>query len=1020
VSHLRRHRRRFQPGLCQLEDRRLLTGSAVAVNWLGQDGYDYAGGPQPGVGNGVQDVDLQFTNLPANESIASIVVLGYGGGGWNYKAGPYGPSYSGDLVRSSGSTTADLFVEPYVFTAPKPFYITITYGDQTTATCSVIGQRVDPNLRMPGATVQATWLGQNGQDITNPSQGVGPDGYQDVDLSVSNLSSTETVAGMTLTDASGNGWASWANPGNLNAADYRPSATSSTVSDLYFSPTRDLYGTTYTLTVTYTDGKTDQTTVVAGHTNSTLIASDKPAPASVSWNTISASWLGQDGLNLLGPGDVDLAVSSIPAGLSVVTATLSDPASIDWSYVAPNSGATATDPLAGPLGFRLGANGTTANFTFQPDRDETGSTLTLTLVLNNGATVATRIAGGAVDLGLRRTGISSSSIVAYPGDNLNVLANTYGTVRLVAGTYEMTQPLTLSNPVTITADPGATILFAQPANTTWTAAIKILASHTTLNGFAVRFVGPIQWNPSPFYQPTVIGTRDNLDPWSSDPLVDETLTNLDLVSPPASTSWEQATELIHVLSAANGTISNDTLNGGVTEFYGGPWTITNNHFTGTPQNEFTLGAFAGHSTHDLTLTGNTVIPANSNGKTYRFVALTQSGYNDLIAGNDVVGVGPMNNDTEPNPNAPEIMLTEAYTVFYEGLTSSVSSDGLTVQTYAPQLGGARTGDVLAILSGPQAGQWREITSVLNPTTYVLDAPVTPGTFAVSVDNGFVNTLWLNNTVDARGSSIAGDLILAGNNFGTEVVGNHFLGGNVGFEISAYASEWPVTFGWTHAPALGIVIDSNTIQDTNSGATLGVADSPYIKADGGRVYYSGSFTSNAGIWTAAFVAARAAAGNNSPNVLLTIDDPTAIDPGEVQLTMSGNTVSGPTAVISAPTVVINDGTINGVAQQNVSVVLPVSPTSTSSAPSSSSGGSAPILSAPKPQGSISISLAPVSAPLTIATKLKTALTKLVAATPPRVKPALHLFILPAVILRPRTQWIGVMMAHERKKKRPRSA
>ncbi len=222
------------------------------------------------------------------------------------------------------------------------------------------------------------------------------------------------------------------------------------------------------------------------------------------------------------------------------------------------------------------------------------------MVLNNGQTLATTFNGGAVNLGLRGPTTSSTVALAYPGDNLNALANAYGTVRLTPGIYPMSQPLVLNNPVTITAEPGVTILFAQPANATpWTAAIKILASNTTLNGFAVRFAGPIQWNQNVSFGPAVIGTRDEFDAWSADPLVNETLTNLDLVAPPASSSWEQATELIRVVSAANGTISNNILNGGSTRFMGGPWTITDNHYTGTPENEYSLGVFAGQSAHDF-------------------------------------------------------------------------------------------------------------------------------------------------------------------------------------------------------------------------------------------------------------------------------------------------------------------------------------------------------------------------------------------------------------------------------------
>ena len=55
-------------------------------------------------------------------------------------------------------------------------------------------------------------------------------------------------------------------------------------------------------------------------------------------------------------------------------------------------------------------------------------------------------------------------------------------------------------------------MFAQgPAEPPWTAAIKIHGSHTTLQGFAVRFAGPIRWKDDVSYGPAVIGATDNLD-----------------------------------------------------------------------------------------------------------------------------------------------------------------------------------------------------------------------------------------------------------------------------------------------------------------------------------------------------------------------------------------------------------------------------------------------------------------------------------------------------------------------------
>jgi parallel beta-helix repeat protein len=47
-----------------------------------------------------------------------------------------------------------------------------------------------------------------------------------------------------------------------------------------------------------------------------------------------------------------------------------------------------------------------------------------------------------------------------------------------------------------------------------------------------------------------------------------------------------------------------------------------------------------------------------------------------------------------------------------------------------------------------------------------------------------------------------------------VLNNTLVGGARGFSISAYASETPSIFGWTHAPLLGATISGNTLVDNN--------------------------------------------------------------------------------------------------------------------------------------------------------------------------------------------------------------
>src|SRR6202035_3155383 len=146
------------------------------------------------------------------------------------------------------------------------------------------------------------------------------------------------------------------------------------------------------------------------------------------------------------------------------------------------------------------------------------------------------------------------------------------------------------------------------------------------------------------------------------------------------------------------------LKGGTTEFVGGPWQVVGNTYEGTLPGTFTAAAFAGHYTHDLVLSNNQAQPVGPSGKTYRFLVLTQSGIGDVVKNNNVVGIGPMDNDTEPNPNATEVVLTESYDVMYEGAPMTISPDGRIVQVSSVLSGSVQAGDVLSILAGPNAGQ----------------------------------------------------------------------------------------------------------------------------------------------------------------------------------------------------------------------------------------------------------------------------------------------------------------------------
>jgi hypothetical protein len=898
-----------------------LTVPPPTAIWIGQDGHDLVGPASTPGPDDVQDIHIALAGLPANLAITTAEVAGAGGGTWDYNL-PQSHNWAAALVQSPGSTTADLYIEPYQVETGRMFSITLTYSDQSTDSLSVMGGTADPNLRMPGKALAAQWVGQVGQDWTGPGPAVGPDGFQDVDLSLANLSTTTAIVSASLTASGGGRWAFGTNPGLFADAELIANPTDPSKADLYFSPIGNLQSQTLTVTVAYANGKTDTAQVIAGTTNPAL-RMPAPAPVAVSLNAFAVSWVGQDGQNLTGPGDVHLKLSGLPGGRTVTAAQLSDGTLNTWGFARPGATFNDGNVVALPLAFQGSTTDPTrADVDFPPIRNESQATLTLRLVLDDGTNLVATFPGGAADPGLRSPNIAASHVVAQPGDDLQSLANQYGTVHLSAGTYNLSAPLVLNRPVTITADPGATLLFAQPAgDSPWTAAIKINAGHTTLNGFAVRFAGPINWNASVSYSPAVIGTTDNLDPGPVQLLEDITLTGLDLMAPPAASAWEPAPSLIRVVTAQNGVIQDNLLKGGTTEFIGGPWQVVGNTYEGTVPGTYTTTAFAGHFTHDVLIANNVVQPVGPSGKTYRFLVLTQSGIGDVVQGNTVVGIGPMDSDTEPNPNATEVLLTEAYYVEYEGVPMTISPNGRIVQISSVLFGSLVAGDVLSILAGPQAGQWREIAQVLNPTTILLSSPIDPGSTTIEISTGFINESFVGNTIDTRGSSTANDLVLAGNQFGVQVLNNTLVGGSRAFWITAYASQTPSTWGWTHVPILGAVISGNTIEDTLQGGLLDVEHSGAIKSNVGRTYMSATLTNNTGVWTSAFLDQPGVAGATAQPAALTIGMATSNDPGELVVSASGNQVEGPVRVVAGTTLETIAATVNGQVVTNQGTVLP---------------------------------------------------------------------------------------------------
>ncbi len=872
------------------------THAGPSGRWIGQDGHDLVGqAPQAGKSD-IQDLHFVLTGLPAREKLVATTVKAEGGGLWTSGGAP--GTWLPMVVRAPGATTADLYIEPYQRETGRTFFIELTFEGRPTLTIAVPGGRADPNLRTASARMDVRWVGQDEADHATASPNVGPDGIQDIHLTIQKLAPNDEIRSIGVVGPGDARWTFGPNPESYHGAELVRASADSASADLYFHPTRDLNGQTLKLTLNYASGKIDTATVVAGRCNPSL-KTTTATPLMVSMLPIRSTWLGQTG----SAGDVRVAIEGLPASGRVVGVSLGDSV-VGWWADRKVEG--LHDAL--PLGFRRGSDPTKAELSFPPVRDETGGTMTLRLAFVDGRSVIGEFPGGACDPSLRARAPEATQIKAKPGDDLQSLVGRYGTVTLAAGTYNLTRPLVLDRPVTITSEGGATLLFAQAAGEPpWTAAIKVHAGRTTLDRLRVRFAGPVRWDLLVNYGPAVIGTTDVRDKPTGAVLAGLTFTGLDVEAPPASTDWEESPKTLRLVGAINGRIERNVFKGGMVELFGGPWRFANNRHEGTPAKTFTHSVLSAHNPHDVAIVGNRAKPVEPCGKTWRWLVMTHRGSDVWVADNVIEGVGPRDVDTVPHPNSPETILTESYRLHFEGKTAAVSPDGRLVTIHRPQGWPAGVGAVVSILSGPEAGHWRRVAMPIAANAYWLDRPVALGGGAISIEPGFVATAFENNTIDDRGSHVCIPIVLAGNHFGTRVARNRTIGGNLAFMIASASTESPVHWGWSHNPMLGLAIEGNTFEDAWSGATLGVEHNPLSRANRGRIYMTASLADNTFAWSDAFLASLKGAKSSNPPVAIEIGWKTAVDPGEAHVEESGNRRVGGRP---GPSAKIYNTTVNG--------------------------------------------------------------------------------------------------------------
>jgi hypothetical protein len=950
-------RRLFVPQVTSLEIRQLLTAN---VTCIGQDGQDLVG-PNASQGpDGIQDLHLQIANLTA--AVAQIVVQTPGGFEWATEPDPTGAALA-EFFPSTSPGQGDLYISPEVKSDLPPPGGTLPLGGSTgsliqlkngvplTVTIDYQGQgspdvvTVDvanlvsatdpmPAVNTPGNMVGTFQVTSDGQDGTGQywEQGfvhmvvTAPNG-------VTFNSATFSQVTWGLSDEAGLEWdSSNASLGHNHVyATLRPNADN--VVDLYFPPARDEAPT-------------------AGSTEPTMLL-QVGLPGD---NTVYATRFNGAAWNL---NDMTNPFNSQPAPSPAPTTEAqlrADLMSVDPEYDTIDLPANTTIVITQPLEITHSVQIVGNN---------------ATLLFDQGNTAAwPSTASGAIYV----------DATAYT--NIQLSLNNF-TI-----TFDPNAPIRWSNP------PGTEPALFDPENNpagTSLAVIDTRDSNTnlnittlTLNGMTIQ--GPPAFDGSSYssLQTQLANSGDTIHQYVG----------------------EQDIDLVRTNDEDNGTISNSNFQGGSIQVFGGPWNITGNAVLGSMADTYSPSAFGLSSPHDVVLKGNVVSQADPVGREFRLVNLAGSGYDNTIENNSFGGgAGQIGNEVSYDAssgqfggiNDPEVMLAESsYSVLFEGRPGAISADGqllvlpdLRASAYPNSTG---PGMVVSILAGVNsdgtanmtlAGQWFRVAQQVSLTSdntieLLMENPLPAmppgGYYVVEVTSGFVNNAFINNTIDLTGKSSTG-LVLNGEDYGTQIIGNHFIGGTTyngdytGTAISLSASLWsassgngafPLPAGWTALPDLGTTIAQNTIQDSLGGIVIGVAHTVNYweglitsSSETGREFLTASVTENTfefdssflSSWASSYVADRNNPAQSSTPPTVTIGSgfsaeapgpygsprfpwtvgntigsgvPTFIDPIENVVTVQGNSVkdiatNGTVTQESGLSGQVYAGTVNGVAE-----------------------------------------------------------------------------------------------------------
>jgi hypothetical protein len=879
------------------------------ARWGGQVAKDYVGTYSAVAPNGIEDMCFVLDHLPRNESIKFIKIVGDGGSEWKYK-GPYG-SFAAYLVREpANSPRAMVYIEPDRVETGRMFFFHVEFEDGSVTEFAAKGGKADSGRRLPGTEAKARWIGANGKDFTGPGPSVGPDGVQDAAIELTNLPKIAQVERVRIeTDDKKQIWETGMNPEAHANAELVRDEKDATKGLLYFQPAGALRGR-LNVTAFYSNRTQDALKVFAAAGAARPVA--PPPVVRLAPSHLSVRWLGQEKGAGEDRGNLRLSVGNVP-GKPVIAAAVSDAIGGYWAWRANDKVPFTISQWDQTL--KVSAQrGRELELSFPVYRDERETRMTLWLLFEGGQMTSVQFPGQACDPFARGPMPNERKITASATDDLQKLAESYGTIELRPGVYHLDHPLVLSQPVTITGPRQAVLEFAQGGGdgTAWTAAVKIHRSNTTLQGFTVRFATPIQWTMPNGQAPAIIGCTLPGESAPPDGRYNIVIEGMRIEAPPAAdpSRPQECPRVLHFASAQSGKILDNELRGGTTEFARGPWIIRGNTYLGPPPGYWVFDVFACRWTHDIVIEKNALKPLADSGKTWRFLVVAHFGLNNQILNNRVEGIGIRDDDPMPNPNAAEITLTEAYSTHFEGRPAAIGEHGRLLQLPFLDAEPARTGDVVTILTGKHAGEWYPIAQSIAPTVLLMDRPLPEGDYDITVSTGFTNLRVEDNYIDSRGGSAAGNLIFVGNHFGTIIRGNHLLGGGA-FKLSATPTEHPHIWGWTHGPYVGGIVANNIFEDSLSSA-LSVEHSEHIKTNRGRLYLTATVENNTFRYSQAFLERHDAPREEGKLVAMTLGDPGSIDPGEMAVTLKNNHVELPAGAAAGETPVlrVRSATVDG--------------------------------------------------------------------------------------------------------------